>query len=80
MLRWPLGNFQKIICILNRLKHIYPTHILLTIYKSLFVLHINYESLVWGQNFNPISKLQKKVICTVTRNNYIAHSEPLLKY
>ena len=52
---------------------------LLTIYKSLFVPHINYGSHVWGQNFNSISKLQKKVIRTVTRSNYIAHSEPLLK-
>ena len=51
----------------------------LTLYKSLFVPHINYGSLVWGQNFNSISKLQKKVIRTVTRSNYIAHSEPLLK-
>ena len=75
------GKLSKINGILNRLKYIYPTHILLTIYKSLFVPHINYGSLVWGQNFNSISKLQKKVIRTVTRSNYmyIAHSEPLLK-
>ena len=45
----------------------------------MFVPHINYGSLVWGQNFNSISKLQKKVIRTVTHSNYIAHSEPLLK-
>ena len=75
MLRWSLGSFQK----LNRLKYIYPLHVLLTIYKSLFVPHINYGSLVCGQNFNSFSKLQKKVIRTVTRSNYIAHSEPLLK-
>ena len=73
------GKLSKINGILNRLKYIYPTHILLTIYKSLFVPHINYGSLVWGQNFTSISKLQKKVIRTVTRSNYIAHSEPLLK-
>ena len=40
---------------------------------------MNHGSLVWGQNINSISKLQKKVICTVTRSNYIAHSQPLLK-
>ena len=44
----------------------------------MFVPYINYGSL-WGQNFNSISKLQKKVIRTVTRSNYIAHSEPPLK-
>ena len=73
------GKLSKINGNLNRLKDIYPTHVLLTIYKSLFVPHINYGSLVWGQNFNSISKLQKKVIRTVTRSNYIAHSEPLFK-
>ena len=73
------GKFSKNNGILNILKYIYPTHILLTIYKSLFVPHINYGSLVWGQNFNSISKLQKKDIRTVTHSNYIAHSEPLLK-
>ena len=36
-------------------------------------------SLVWGQNFNYVSKLRKKVIRTVTRCNYIAHLEALLK-
>ena len=43
------GKLLKNNGILNRLKYIYPTHILLTIYKSLFVPHINYGSLVWGQ-------------------------------
>ena len=73
------GKLSKINGILNRLKYNYPMNVLLTIYKSLFVPHINYGSLVWGQNFNSISKLQKKVIRTVTHSNYIAHSEPLLK-
>ena len=54
------GKLSKINRILNRLKYIYPTHVLLTIYKSLFVQHVNYGSLdvVWGQTFNSISKLQ----------------------
>ena len=49
------------------------------LYKSLFVPHINYWSLVWGQNCNSINKMQRKAIRTVTHSNYIAHSEPLLK-
>ena len=65
------GKLSKINGILNRLKYIYPTNVLLTIYKSLFVPHINDGSLVWGQNFNSISKLQKKVIRAVTHSNYI---------
>ena len=41
--------------------------------------HINYGSLVWGNNFETISKLQKGTIRTITHSHYIAHSEPLLK-
>ena len=73
------GKLSKINGILNRLKYIYPVQVLLILYKSLFVPHINYGSLVWGQNCNSINKMQKKAIRTVTHSNYIAHSEPLLK-
>ena len=33
--------------ILHRLKYIYPQNILIALYKSIFVLHINYGSLLW---------------------------------
>ena len=71
-------KLSKINGILNRLKYIYPAQVLLKIYKSIFVPNINYGYLVWGQNYDSISKSQKKVICTITHSNYIAHSEPLL--
>ena len=73
------GKLSEINGIFNRLKYIYPTQVLLTIYKSLLVPHINYGSLVWGQNCDSVCMLQKKVIRTITHSNYIAHSEPLLK-
>ena len=73
------GKLSKINDILNGLKYIYPAQVLLIPYMSLFVPHINYGSLVWGQNCNSITKKQKKAIRTVTHSNYIAHSEPLLK-
>ena len=38
-------KLSKINGILNRFKYIYPAQVLLTIYKSLFVTHINYDSL-----------------------------------
>ena len=63
----------------HRLKFIFSKNILLTIFKSLFVPHINYGSLVWGNNFEAISKLQKRAIRTITHSQYIAHSEPLHK-
>ena len=58
---------------------IYPQNILLTIYNSLFVTHINYGSLVWGTNISRISKIQKRVTQIITDSHYIVHTEPLFK-
>ena len=38
------NKLSKIIGILHRLKYIYPKHILLTIYNSLFIPHINFSA------------------------------------
>ena len=73
------NKLSRINGVLHRLKFIFPKNILLTIYISLFMPHINYGSLVWGNNFEAISKLQKRAIRTIIHSHYIAHSEPLLK-
>ena len=64
--------------ILSRLKHILPSHILVTIYNSLFLPHIHYGITLLG--FNPCSRLiilQKKAIRAITNSKYNAHTEPL---
>ena len=71
-------KLSKIVGICNRLKSIYPEHVLLTIYNSLFVSQINYGLLLWGTKLEPIFKIQKKAIRTLTNQTYIAHSERLL--
>ena len=73
------SKLSKIIGILHRLKYMYPKHILLTIYNSLFIPRVNFGSLVWGTTFERITKLQKKTIRTITHSHYIAHTEPLMK-
>ena len=55
------GKLSKINGILNILKYIYHVQVLLILYKSLFVPHINYGSLVWGQNCNSIIRYRKKL-------------------
>ena len=72
-------KLSKIKGIMNKLKFIYPQNIILTIYNSLFVSHINYGSLVWGTNINRFSKMQKRVIGIITHSHYIAHTEPHFK-
>ena len=73
------NKLSRINGILHRLKYIYPQNILITLYKSLFVPHINYGSLLWGHAGGSLDKIQKKAVRTITYSNYIAHSEPLLK-
>ena len=59
--------------ILHKLKYIFPKDILLTIYKSLILPHLNYGLLL------DISVLQKKAIRVVTNNTYKSHTEPIFK-
>ena len=40
------NKLSRINGILHRLKYLYPQNILITLYKSLFILHINYGSLL----------------------------------
>ena len=55
------NKLSKISEVLHRLKYKYPQHVLVAIYKSLFVPHLNYGSLFWSHNFGTVSKLQKKL-------------------
>ena len=73
------NKLSRINGILHRVKYIYPQSILITLYKSLFVPHINYGSLLWGHAGGALDKIQKKAVRTITYSNYIAHSEPILK-
>ena len=73
------NKLSRINGILHRLKYLYPQNILVTIYKSIFIPHINNISLHWGQVGESLDKIQKKAIRTITYSHYIAHSEPLLK-
>ena len=41
--------------------------------------HVNYGLLVWGQEYNKITKMQKRAIRLITCSKYNAHTEPLLK-
>ena len=46
--------------IINKLQLTFPKNILLSIYNSLILPHINYCILSWGYNSNKIFMLQKK--------------------
>ena len=73
------NTLSKVIGILNRLKDIYPQQALLSIYNALFLSHMTYGLLLWGNQVVQVSKLQKKSIRLITGSEYLAHSEPLFK-
>ena len=72
-------KIAKVIGILHRLKNFLPQNILLTIYNSLIVPHLNYGALLWENSCEQIFKLQKKAIRAVTSSRYNAHTDPLFK-
>ena len=73
------NKIAKVSGILNRLKHIFPQNVLLSLYHTLIISQINYEMLLWGSDIRSVEKYQKKAIRNITNNHILAHTEPLLK-
>ena len=53
------GKIAKAIGVINRLKFVVPQNILVTLYNSLILSHLNC-TLAWGYEHKRITKLQKK--------------------
>ena len=70
---------SKIIGIIYKLKSVFPTAILRSIYNTLLLPHMSYCILSWGSQIDKIRLLQKKAIRNVTKSAYTAHTEPLHK-
>jgi hypothetical protein len=70
-------KLSRTIGILQRLRNMVPSNILLNIYNSLFVSHISNSVLVWGHKADRIFKLQKRAI--VFKKRYNDHTSPLFK-
>ena len=43
------NKIAKVSDILNRLKHIFPQNVLLSLYHTLIIAHINYKMLLWNR-------------------------------
>ena len=58
-----IGNkISRVIGLLHKLKHIFPSYLLRMIYNSLILPHMNYSLLAWGANCHSIELLQKKAV------------------
>ena len=72
-------KISRIIGILKKLQLVVPKNVLLTIYNTLILSHINYCLLVWGNKSGKILQLHKKVILAFSCAGYISHTEQLFK-
>jgi hypothetical protein len=72
-------KISKTCGILNRLKRYLPQHILLTLYNTLVLPHLNYGVLLWGWRSERLVKLQKRLVRIITNSRYNEHSDPLFK-
>ena len=59
-------------------KHYYPQEVLLTLYNTVIFSHLHCCIFVWGSKIYTEHKF-KKVVRTITNQDYIAHTEPLCK-
>ena len=64
---------------MNKLKHLLPRYILLTLYKSLVMPHLLYGIHLWGSKYKKLEKLQKRAIRIIKGASYNAHTEPIFK-
>ena len=60
-------EISRIIGVLTRLKNYMPLNILITLYNSLLLPHINYLLIVWGHQPSKLTNLQKKCIQIITK-------------
>ena len=73
------NKISRAIGIMNKLKHILPLNIKLTLYNTLILPHINYNIMVWGNHTDKIFKQQKKSLRIITCSKYNCHTNPIFK-
>ena len=72
-------KIARVIGVLHKFKHIFPQHILLTIYNSSIKPHLIYGLYLWGLNCKRLTILQKKAVRILAFRPYISHSTPIFK-
>ena len=72
-------KISRVIGLLYKMQLILPRRILLSLYNTMILPHINYCLLSWGKDNDSILKLQKKAVRVISSSEYRAHTEPLFK-
>ena len=64
---------------MKRLRHVILFDVLVMLYNTLILPHINYCILAWGYQSDKIMLLQKKCLRVITGSKFFAHSDLLFK-
>ena len=64
---------------LNKLKRFLPQNIMLLLYNSLILPHLQYAILCWGAKTSKLFKLQKRAMRIISCSKYNAHTDPIFK-
>ena len=64
---------------MNKLKFTLPQNILINIYNSLIIPHINYCILLWDSRNNRVSKLQKRPVRIIRKESRLSHTDPIFE-
>jgi hypothetical protein len=74
-------KLNKSLYCINKAKNLLTQSSLVTLYYSLIHSHLSYCTPILGcannTNISIISKIQKKAIRTITKKNYLAHTDPI---
>lgn len=76
-----LSRLAKSVGILAKVRSFFPLSVKLLLYNALFVSHVNYCFLVWGNttnsNIQKMYLLQKKAVRHIANVDYLAHTREL---
>ena len=71
----------KTVGIISRIRHFLPTNVLLTLYDSLILPHLNYGIILWGSSATSylirLVSLQKRCLRLITNSPYLSPPSPL---
>ena len=73
------NKISRTLGIMGRLKKFLPINILILMYNSLVLPHLQFGLLTWGFKMGRLDKLQKRAVRIITCQKYNAHTEPLFK-
>ena len=73
------NKLSKYCDILSNLNNYLTIYIMRTLYFSMVQSRLNFKSLRWGYDYNSLIKPSKRIIRTISRSEYNAHTNPLFK-